>query len=401
MLAPTRELVADLNRRAREHRLGGASPDQRSSWPTATGPVVGDVIITRTNDRRLRLSATDWVKNGDRWTVTRIGRHGDLTVRHTPQPAHRPPPRRLRRTSTGLGYATTIHGAQGVSADTMHGLLTGQESRQQLYTMLTRGRHANHLYLQSSATATPTASSVPTRSRRAPRPRRCSRSSPATKPHLRHHSAARAQQPRGPAVRRRPALHRQPRLRRRTSSSDPRPSPTSTTSTSTSPVSPPNPPGPPCAPTCSPSPPKPATTRYRHLRQPRADATSPPPATWPPSSTGDSQRSRPPTQVRCPGSRASRQRFKITRSGDATSPTGASSSPTSPTSSENKPPWPTPIPTGRHSTATSATNFSARSPSGGPQTGSTLATRARPVFGDSKRCHPAGRTNLTAPSPVP
>jgi hypothetical protein len=30
----------------------------------------------------------------------------------------------------------------------MHGLLTGQESRQQLYTMLSRGRHANHLYLQ-------------------------------------------------------------------------------------------------------------------------------------------------------------------------------------------------------------------------------------------------------------
>jgi hypothetical protein len=51
-------------------------------------------------------------------------------------------------TSTGLGYATTIHSAQGVSADTMHGLLTGQESRQQLYTMLTRGGHANHLYLQ-------------------------------------------------------------------------------------------------------------------------------------------------------------------------------------------------------------------------------------------------------------
>jgi hypothetical protein len=52
------------------------------------------------------------------------------------------------RSSTGLGYATTIHSAQGVSADTLHGLLTGQESRQQLYTMLTRGRHANHLYLQ-------------------------------------------------------------------------------------------------------------------------------------------------------------------------------------------------------------------------------------------------------------
>ena len=52
------------------------------------------------------------------------------------------------RTSTGLGYATTIHAAQGVTADTMHGLVTGQESRQQPYTMLRRGRAANHLYLQ-------------------------------------------------------------------------------------------------------------------------------------------------------------------------------------------------------------------------------------------------------------
>jgi hypothetical protein len=33
---------------------------------------VGDVIITRRNDRRLRLSATDWVKNGDRWTITHV-----------------------------------------------------------------------------------------------------------------------------------------------------------------------------------------------------------------------------------------------------------------------------------------------------------------------------------------
>jgi hypothetical protein len=30
----------------------------------------------------------------------------------------------------------------------MHGLATGQESRQQLYIMLTRGRTANHVYLQ-------------------------------------------------------------------------------------------------------------------------------------------------------------------------------------------------------------------------------------------------------------
>ena len=106
------------------------------------------MIITRANDRRLRLSATDWVKNGDRWTITHVDRSGGLTVRHSRSQLKCQLPADYVTTSTGLGYATTIHGAQGVSADTMHGLLTGQESRQQLYTMLTRGRHANHLYLQ-------------------------------------------------------------------------------------------------------------------------------------------------------------------------------------------------------------------------------------------------------------
>jgi hypothetical protein len=107
---------------------------------------VGDVIITRANDRRLRLTPTDWVKNGDRWTIIQVAR-ADLTVRHAATTRSECP----LTTSVprpGLGYATTIHAAQGVTAETMHGLLTGDESRQQLYTMLTRGRAANHLYLE-------------------------------------------------------------------------------------------------------------------------------------------------------------------------------------------------------------------------------------------------------------
>jgi hypothetical protein len=71
-----------------------------------------------------------------------------LTVRHTRSHLTVRLPADYVQASTGLGCATTIHAAQGISADTMHGLLTGQESRQLLYTMLTRGRHANHLYLQ-------------------------------------------------------------------------------------------------------------------------------------------------------------------------------------------------------------------------------------------------------------
>ena len=155
MLAPTRKLVADLNRQARDH-LHGTQPVGREVRLADGNPAsVGDVIITRSNDRRLRLAPTDWVKNGDRWTITGVGERGDLAVRHNRSHRTVRLPAEYVRTSTGLGYATTIHSAQGVTADTMHGLVTGQESRQQLYTMLTRGRAANHLYLQVVADGDP------------------------------------------------------------------------------------------------------------------------------------------------------------------------------------------------------------------------------------------------------
>jgi hypothetical protein len=108
----------------------------------------GDLIITRTNDRRLRTSATDWVKNGDRWTVLAAHRDGGLRVKHRRSGRSIQLPASYVRDSVELGYATTIHTAQGITADTMHGLITGTESRQQLYTMCTRGRLSNHVYLQ-------------------------------------------------------------------------------------------------------------------------------------------------------------------------------------------------------------------------------------------------------------
>jgi conjugative relaxase-like TrwC/TraI family protein len=148
MLAPTRELVSNLNHRARTVRLGGSPAGREVQLADGNQASVGDVIITRSNNRRLRLSAADWVKNGDRWTISHISRHGDLTVRHTRSQLTVRLPADYVGKSVELGYATTIHAAQGVTADTMHGLATGQESRQQLYTMLTRGRIANHLYLQ-------------------------------------------------------------------------------------------------------------------------------------------------------------------------------------------------------------------------------------------------------------
>ncbi|HWI01792.1 MAG TPA: TrwC relaxase, partial [Propionibacteriaceae bacterium] len=90
------------------------------------------MIITRRNDRRLRISATDWVKNGDRWTVLNVSSTGALKVRHAQNGRIVTLPAHYVRSVTELGYATTVHGAQGVTVDTMHGLATGHESRQQL-----------------------------------------------------------------------------------------------------------------------------------------------------------------------------------------------------------------------------------------------------------------------------
>jgi hypothetical protein len=68
MLAPTRHLVAQLNHRARAHRLDHSAATVEVALADGNWASVGDVIITRRNDRRLSLTATDWVKNGDRWT---------------------------------------------------------------------------------------------------------------------------------------------------------------------------------------------------------------------------------------------------------------------------------------------------------------------------------------------
>nr|NLI50353.1 relaxase domain-containing protein [Propionibacterium sp.] len=148
MLAPTRDQVADLNRRARHHRLDGHPATDEVALADGNHASVGDTIITRSNDRRLRVSATDWVKNGDRWTVEAVTATGGLRVRHTRHRLLVTLPADYVAGAVELGYACTIHTAQGVSVDTVHGLADAGLARQSLYTMLTRGRHANHVYLE-------------------------------------------------------------------------------------------------------------------------------------------------------------------------------------------------------------------------------------------------------------
>ena len=56
MLAPTRELVRSLNQRARDHRLADTTPGRQVELADGNRASVGDLIITRSNDRRLRTA---------------------------------------------------------------------------------------------------------------------------------------------------------------------------------------------------------------------------------------------------------------------------------------------------------------------------------------------------------
>lgn len=160
MLAATRDIVRELNRRARQDRLDttGPPPGHNVALIDGTRASAGDTIVTRHNDRSLRSGDGSWVKNGDRWHVLAVHPDGSVSVERHPdgwacKPARITLPAEYVAEQVQLGYSSTIHGAQGATVDTTHTVLTGAETRQGLYVALSRGREENHLYL-----GTPTAS---------------------------------------------------------------------------------------------------------------------------------------------------------------------------------------------------------------------------------------------------
>ena len=224
LLAPTRDLVAQLNARARTDRLTAnptPSTDAAVTLNDGNQASPGDVIITKRNDRTLALTASDWVKNGDRWTVTGVHPNGSITARHHGLSRALRLPAGYVADHVQLGYASTVHAAQGLTTDTTHAVLTGTEARQLLYVALSRGRRSNHLYLATGTRRRPPQRHPPRHPVTAHRPRRPDRSSRTRRrPALRHHHPPQRLLPRHATPRRRHPLPRRPALRRRT---DPHP----------------------------------------------------------------------------------------------------------------------------------------------------------------------------------
>ena len=82
MLAPTRELVAQLNAAARAARIAGHRTGRAADLSDGNQASVGDIILTRRNNRTLNTGETAWVRNGDRWAITAVHRDGRIDVRH-------------------------------------------------------------------------------------------------------------------------------------------------------------------------------------------------------------------------------------------------------------------------------------------------------------------------------
>ncbi|NUS44361.1 MAG: AAA family ATPase, partial [Mycobacteriaceae bacterium] len=155
MLAPTHEIVHALNERARADRLAALHRDggvvgREVTLADGLHASVGDVIITRRNEPRLRISTTDSVRNGYRWRVTAIHPDGSITATHLRSRRRITLPPTYVAADVDLGYASTISTAQGITVDTCHGVLAGHEDRALLYVMMTRGRRGNHAYVPTA-----------------------------------------------------------------------------------------------------------------------------------------------------------------------------------------------------------------------------------------------------------
>ncbi len=104
---------------------------------------VGDVVVTRRNERSLRTIDGDHIRNRERWTVESIEADRSIVLvdgsRRVRVPAD------YAETFISLGYATTEHGAQGITADESITLVTDATTRRGLYVGATRGRQRNTL----------------------------------------------------------------------------------------------------------------------------------------------------------------------------------------------------------------------------------------------------------------
>jgi DNA primase catalytic core len=149
-MADTEVAAAALSARARADLVRRGLVEKRGEMlADGNRAGVGDIIVTRLNERRLRAERGEgFVANRDTWRVTRRGRDGSLTVfAVTGEARELRLPAAYVTANVQLAYAGTVHSAQGRTVTTARGLVTEITSAEALYVMLTRGELSNDAYV--------------------------------------------------------------------------------------------------------------------------------------------------------------------------------------------------------------------------------------------------------------
>jgi hypothetical protein len=141
VVVDTGEQVAALNSAIRDRLVEvGLVDDTRAASARAGQPVgAGDLIATRRNEHSLEVA------NRDVWTVSGVHRDGAIAV--TGERGRRELPADYVREHVELGYASTVHGAQGSTTSTAHLALGVHTTAASGYVGMTRGREANTVHL--------------------------------------------------------------------------------------------------------------------------------------------------------------------------------------------------------------------------------------------------------------
>ena len=148
IVVDTNEQAGEVSARCQQHliihdRLG----DEVGRGADGNQLRVGDLVQTRSNDKRQRTSDGRRVLNRDLWRVTSRHDDGTMTVTHQRRHSTAQLSAEYVADHVVLAYATTIAGAQGRTVDTSHTLVTPRTAAAALYVGLTRGRHANHAHV--------------------------------------------------------------------------------------------------------------------------------------------------------------------------------------------------------------------------------------------------------------
>jgi AAA domain len=145
----TNEHVLVVNKAIQQHlvRTGVIDPTVHAVGALGQRLHVGDQIATRANNRQLKTSHGDIVRNRELWTITGVTPDGDIDARRLGSDDTVVLPADYVAEHVHLGYTATEHGNQSDTQYASLTLVTPTTTGRGLYVAMTRGRETNLAYV--------------------------------------------------------------------------------------------------------------------------------------------------------------------------------------------------------------------------------------------------------------